>query len=126
MNKPLRLVLGMAMLMAILAACTPAIPAPEQPDLASTQAAMEKTQAAVADLQLELQQTQAALEQQSDDQVNSAPAESAEQEAPSEAAEAGGGSEPDTSLIDAVYEQTRQLKGEADAPVKLIMFSDFQ
>ena len=116
MNKPLLIVLFTAALIAILAACSPsATPALEKANLAATQAAIEKTQVAVANLQSELQQTQAALEQAG-----------AEQEAPAEAAESEGGSEPDSSLIDVVLEQTRQFKGSPDAPVKLIMFSDFQ
>ena len=119
MNKPLRIVLLTAALIAILAACSPsATPALEKANLAATQAAMEKTQVAVANLQSQLQQTQAALEQQEDDQADIAPAAGA--------AEPEGGSEPDSSLIDVVLEQTRQFKGSPDAPVKLIMFSDFQ
>jgi hypothetical protein len=127
MKRPLLIALVTAALMAILAACTPtAAPSAEQPDMAATQAAMEKTQVAVADLQSELQQTQAALGQQTGDQAENAPSGSAEQAAPAGAAEAAGGSEPETELIDVVLQQTRQFKGEADAPVKVIMFSDFQ
>ena len=117
MKKPLLIALVTAALVAVLAACSPTAPVPaeEQTNLAATQAAIEKTQVAVANLQSELQQTQAALEQAG-----------AEQEAPAEAAESEGGSEPESSLIDVVLEQTRQFKGDPDAPVKLIMFSDFQ
>jgi hypothetical protein len=123
MNKPMRIFLVTAALVAVLAACTPTTPVPaeEQTDLAATQAAMEKTQVAVANLQSELQQTQAALEQQA-----GAADSVAEQEAPAEAVEAEGGSEPESSLIDVVLQQTTQYKGDPDAPVKLIMFSDFQ
>ena len=72
--------------------------------------------------------------QQAVAQADSEPAGSgSEQAAPAdvepadaEAAEAEGGSEPESTLIDVVVQQTRQFKGEVEAPVKLIMFSDFQ
>ena len=99
MNRTFLIMLVTAALIAIMAACSPTtdVPIGGQPDLAATQSAIEKTQVAIANLQSELQQTQTTLDQQ-----------------------------PDTALIDVVLKQTRQLKGEADAPVKLIMFSDFQ
>ena len=123
MNRTFLIMLVTAALIAIMAACNPTtgVSLGGQPDLAATQSAIEKTQVAIANLQSELQQTQTTLDQQVGAAQQKAPTT-----APTAATEAEEGSPPDTALIDVVLEQTRQLKGDADAPVKLIMFSDFQ